>query len=305
MTGRKTKPMDPHEHENERDPVTGRKTTGHEWNGIKELDTPIPRVVLFFLAAGTLFSIVWWVLMPAWPLGVTYTRGLLGLDQRDVVTREVQDAAALRSVWTDRLAAGDFNAIAADPEMMTYVRETGSTLFTDNCAVCHGVEGKGGPGYPNLAARAWLWGGEPATLAETIRVGINAQHPETRVSEMLAFGEMGMLTRDQSLAVAGYVRSLSGLKPEFVDSAALASGQQIFAEQCAACHGADGKGQASVGAPNLTDSQWIYGGGTQSIVDTIHSGRRGQMPAWEGRLTPAEINMMVAYVLDLGERERR
>lgn len=297
--------MDPHEHEPERDPVTGRKTTGHEWNGIKELDTPIPRVVLFFLAATTLFSIVWWVLMPAWPLGVTYTRGLLGLDQRDVVTREVQDAAALRSVWTDRLAAGDFNAIAADPDMMTYVRETGSTLFVDNCAVCHGVEGKGGPGYPNLAARAWLWGGDPATLAETIRVGINAQHPETRVSEMLAFGEMGMLTRDQSLAVAGYVRSLSGLKPEFVDSAALASGGQIFAEQCAACHGADGKGQASVGAPNLTDSQWIYGGGTQSIVDTIHSGRKGQMPAWEGRLTPAEINMMVAYVLDLGERERR
>lgn len=297
--------MDPHEHEPERDPVTGRKTTGHEWNGIKELDTPIPRVVLFFLAATTLFSIVWWVLMPAWPLGVTYTRGLLGLDQRDVVTREVQEAAALRSVWTDRLAAGDFNAIAADPEMMTYVRETGSTLFTDNCAVCHGVEGEGGPGYPNLAARAWLWGGDPATLAETIRVGINAQHPETRVSEMLAFGSMGMLTRDQSLAVAGYVRTLSGLKPEFVDTTALASGQQIFAEQCAVCHGADGKGQASVGAPNLTDSQWIYGGDTQSIVDTIHSGRKGQMPAWEGRLTPAEINMMVAYVLDLGERERR
>jgi cytochrome c oxidase cbb3-type subunit 3 len=290
--------------EQEFDPVTGRKTTGHEWNGIKELDTPIPRVVLFFLAAGTLFSLIWWVLMPAWPLGVTYTKGLLGLDQRDVVMREVQVAAAERSVWTDRLATADFAEIAADPQMMAYVRQTGGVLFTDNCAVCHGVGGAGGPGYPALTAGAWLWGGDPESLAETIRVGVNAQHRETRVSEMLAFGDMKILTHDQIMGVAGHVRTLSGQKPEYVDAAALIAGQQTFADQCAVCHGADGRGNASVGAPNLKDRQWLYGGDTQSIVTSIQSGRHGQMPAWEGRLSPAEIRMMAVYVADLAKDKR-
>lgn len=290
--------------EQEFDPITGRKTTGHEWNGIKELDTPIPRVVLFFLAAGTLFSLIWWVLMPAWPLGVTYTKGLLGLDQRDVVTYEVQAAAAARSVWTDRLATADFAEITADPEMMAYVRQTGRVVFTDNCAVCHGTGGGGGPGYPALTAGTWLWGGDLDSLAETIRVGINAQHPETRASAMLAFGDMKILTPEQITGVTGYVRTLSGQEPEYVDAAALVAGQQTFAEQCAVCHGVDGRGISSVGAPNLTDRQWLYGGDTQSIADSIHSGRRGQMPAWEGRLSPAEIRMMAIYVSDLTEDKR-
>lgn len=290
--------------EQEFDPVSGRKTTGHEWNGIKELDTPIPRVVLFFLAAGTLFSLIWWVLMPAWPLGVTYTKGLLGLDQREVVTREVEAAAAQRAVWTDRLATTDFAEIAADPEMMAYVRQTGGVLFADNCAVCHGAGGAGGPGYPALTAGAWLWGGAPDQLAETIRVGINAQHRETRVSEMLAFGDMQILTHDQIMGVAGHVRVLSGQKPEYVDAAALAAGRQTFVDQCAVCHGVDGRGDPSVGAPNLTDRQWLYGGDTQSIVTSIQSGRHGQMPAWEGRLSPAEIRMMALYVADLAKDRR-
>ena len=176
-----------------RDPVTGRMTTGHEWNGIEELDTPVPRVVLFFLAATILFSIVYWVLMPAWPLGWTYTKGLLGVDQRETVTKQVEDASRARAIWTDRIGSSEFSVIVADPVLMRHVRETGRTLFIDNCAVCHGVNGTGGPGYPNLAAKVWLWGGEPETLAETIRVGINSAHPQTRISQMMAFGRDGIL----------------------------------------------------------------------------------------------------------------
>src|SRR5690606_22682340 len=153
-----------------KDPVTGRTTTGHEWNGIEELETPIPRVVIFFLAVTTLFSIGYWILMPAWPLGVTYTKGLLGIDQRAVVTKQVEDAAAARAVWTERIATASLQEIAADPDLMNQVRETGRTLFSDNCAACHGIRGTGGPGFPDLAAKAWLWGGDPDTIAETIRI---------------------------------------------------------------------------------------------------------------------------------------
>ncbi len=164
-----------------KDPVTGRTTTGHEWNGIEELETPIPRVVIFFLAVTTLFSIGYWILMPAWPLGVTYTKGLLGIDQRAVVTKQVEDAAAARAAWTDRIATASLQEIAADPDLMNQMRETGRTLFIDNCAACHGIRGTGGPGFPDLAAKAWLWGGDPDTIAETIRIGINstANHPDS------------------------------------------------------------------------------------------------------------------------------
>ena len=133
-----------------RDPVTGRMTTGHEWNGIEELDTPVPRIVLFFLAATALFALGYWILMPAWPLGWTYTRGLLGFDQREVVTRQVEDAASGRSAWADRIVGLEFSEARADPDLMRIVDETGRTLFGDNCAVCHGVGGRGSRGFPDL-----------------------------------------------------------------------------------------------------------------------------------------------------------
>lgn len=278
------------------DPVTGRMTTGHEWNGIEELDTPVPRVVLFFLAATTLFSIVYWVLMPAWPLGWTYTKGLLGIDQREIVTRQVREAAAAREAWMGRIASADFGTIAADPALMRHVRETGRTLFQDNCAVCHGTSGTGGPGYPDLAARAWLWGGDPQALAETIRVGINSSHAETRVSQMTAFGTSGILTVPQVRAVTAYVRSLSGQTLSEEDRGRLDAGREVFAANCAACHGDDGKGKRDVGAPDLTDSHWIYGGGAAAIAASVHAGRQGHMPHWEGRLSPAEIKLLALYV---------
>jgi cytochrome c oxidase cbb3-type subunit 3 len=287
-----------------RDPVTGTTTTGHEWNGIEELDTPIPRVVLFFLAATALFSIGYWLLMPAWPLGWSYTKGLLGIDQRAVVTEQVRDAAAERAVWTKRIADGSFADIKADPALMRHVVDTGRTLFTDNCAVCHGTEGKGGPGFPSLAAGAWLWGGSPEAIAQTIRVGINGTAKDTRTSQMLAFGRDGVLQREQVLAVAAYVRSLSGQKLTETEQASVPAGKEVFAQNCVACHGPDGKGMQDLGAPDLTDTTWIYGGDAQAVLDTVHGGRQGHMPSWEGRLSPTEIKLLALYVGTLAGEKR-
>lgn len=291
--------MGAHEYDPVHDPVTGRHTTGHEWNGIEELDTPVPRVVLFFLAATALFALGYWLLMPAWPLGWTYTKGLLGIDQRQVVARQVEEAAAGRAVWTDRVMAMDFADIAADAGLMHVVNETGRTLFGDNCAVCHGTGGRGSRGFPDLTAGAWLWGGEPETIMETIRVGINSTDEETRVSQMMAFGRDGILQRDEVRAVAAYVRSLS-MPDTAADAALLAAGREVFEANCAACHGDEGKGMAEVGAPDLTDHVWLYGGDAQSVFDTIHGGRQGHMPHWQGRLSPVDLKVLALYVHGLG-----
>ena len=281
----------------ERDAVTGRFTTGHEWNGIKELDTPIPRIVIFFLIATTLFAIGYWILMPAWPLGWSYTKGLLGIDQRTTVAEKIEQAKADRAVWLSRIEAMDFAAVQADPALMNIVRETGAALFGDNCAVCHGTSAKGGKGFPDLTADAWLWGGDPETIAETLRVGINSGHEETRASQMLAFGRDSILDRNQIGDVVAYVRSLGGAEDSSTE--AVARGREVFAANCAACHGDDGKGSREVGAPDLTDAHWIYGGDRQSVYTTVYSGRQGHMPHWEQRLSDAERKILTLYVLSL------
>jgi len=279
------------------DPVTGRMTTGHEWNGIEELNTPVPRVVLFFLAATTLFAIGYWLLMPAWPLGWTYTKGLLGIDQRVVVTRQVEQAAAERAeAWTEKLVEASYSEALGDEALMRHVSETGRTLFSDNCAACHGVNATGGPGFPDLTAKTWLWGGEPETLEETIRVGINSTNDDTRVSQMLAFGRDGILERDQISDVVAYVRSLSGASG---DQAKLSAGQEVFASNCASCHGEDAKGNRELGAPDLTDNHWIYGGDLQTVYSTVYAGRQGHMPNWGSRLAPADLKILTLYVHSL------
>ena len=284
-----------------RDPITGRLTTGHEWNGIEELDTPVPRVVLFFLAITTLFAVGYWIAMPSWPLGSTYTKGLLGIDQRDIVSKQVEAARLARSAWMDKIGAADYATIKADPVVMQHVRETGRTMFTDNCAVCHGVNATGGPGFPNLKAKAWLWGGAPEILAQTIAVGINSTNDDTRVSQMLGFGATGTLDPRQVGQVAAYVHSLSSdAGADKDDAETLRAGQEIFTANCVSCHGEDAKGKQDVGAPDLTDKFWIYGGDINSIYRTVYSGRQGRMPHWKNRLTPAEIKLLALYVDMLG-----
>jgi cytochrome c oxidase cbb3-type subunit 3 len=285
----------------ERDPYTGHGTTGHEWNGVKELNTAVPWVVWAFLIASVIFSVVWWILMPAWPLGTTYTKGLLGDDVRKDVAAHLQAAKEERSVWTQRIDKEDFAAIQADPALMKDVRETGHALFGDNCAACHGRKATGGPGYPDLIDKKWLWGGTPDAIFETIRVGVNSEHPDSRVSQMPAWGKDGILDHTAITNVVAYVHSLSHPGGESKDPAdKLAAGQKVFADNCASCHGADGKGSMDVGAPDLTDGFWLYGGDEASIYDSVYDGRQGHMPTWEKRISETDRKILTLYLLDLG-----
>lgn len=281
----------------ERDPLTGHKTTGHEWNGITELNTRVPRAVWWAIGITHVWALIIWILLPSWPLITTYTKGLLGVDQRELVQGEIQAGQRYRAYWEANLAAASLDDIRGEQALMDVVAASAPTLWGDNCAACHGMLGVGGPGFPNLTDDAWLWGGSDEAVLESIRVGINATHPETRVSEMLAFGQLDVLTRDQIRAVAAYVQSLSGLadpNPEV-----RAEGQTIFEVNCTSCHGEDATGMNEVGAPNLTDEFWIYGGSDEAIFASIHDGRRGWMPAWEGRLSEAQNKILALYLLDI------
>lgn len=283
----------------ERDPLTGHLTTGHEWDGIIELNTPVPRPVWFFIAFTAILSFVMWILLPTWPLVTTYTKGILGVDQRAEVEAAVLNANQARSGWATRVNEMPPDQILADTVLAARVRATGHQLFGDNCAACHGSDANGGPGFPSLIDTAWLWGGDFDTLAETIRVGINSDHADTRFAQMMAFGRDGILSRDEVRAVAAHVRSLSGAP---APTAQLEQGATLFADNCASCHGEDGTGDLAQGAPNLTDDFWIYGGSSKEVFETIFGGRQGWMPAWENRLTETERKILTVYLQDLRQQ---
>jgi cytochrome c oxidase cbb3-type subunit III len=285
----------------ETDPVSGYVTTGHEWNGIKELDTPVPRGVLIFLIVTHLFAVIWWFVMPTWPLGTTYTKGLLGTDQRKIVEEKLVQADAARAPWVNAIEKSSFDEILANPQLMQVVMKTGPQLFGDNCAACHGRDGRGGDNYPDLTDHDWIWGGGPERIAETMRVGVNSLHAKSRAAQMPSFGRDKMLDQTQVGNVATYVYSLSNplaSTPQTI--ARIEVGRQVFLTNCAACHGKDAKGNQDLGAPNLSDRFWIYGGDFEKIVTTIHGGRQGHMPTWDERLSPAEIKILALYVYSLG-----
>jgi cytochrome c oxidase cbb3-type subunit 3 len=284
----------------ERDPHTGYLTTGHEWNGIKELNTPVPRAVYFFLVTTALFAIGYWILMPAWPVGVSYTKGLLGIDERAAVSRSLKQAALDRAAWTERVRTESFDAILADAALMKTVTDAGRTLFGDNCAACHGSNAKGSKGFPDLTTTSRLWGGTAEQIFETIRVGVNSAHADSRTSQMPAFGRDQILQRKDIENVAAFVRSLSNPTADGRQArAAVGAGEKIFAANCASCHGEGGKGNTELGAPDLADRSWIYGGDVEAIYATIWGGRQGRMPTWDGRLTELDRKILTLYVLGL------
>ena len=170
----------------------------------------MPRAVWWSIGITHVWALIYWILMPSWPLVTTYTKGLLGFNQQERVDEQIVEAQLARAPWSSAIEEMPIEAIRADPALMRVVDETAPALFGDNCAACHGADAAGGPGFPSLVDDAWLWGGDPDTIMETLRVGINAAHPETRVSQMLAFGRDGILTRDEIRTVVAYVRSLSG-----------------------------------------------------------------------------------------------
>lgn len=272
-------------------------TTGHEWDGIEELNKPLPKWWLYILYATIVWAIGYWLVYPAWPTVSSYSKGFMGYSQRGQVAKDVAASHAEKAAFRDKIAAADMDAIKADPELFSFALAGGQAAFGDNCAPCHGRGAQGYTGYPNLRDDAWLWGGSLDAIHETIQYGIRAEGPKTRASMMPAFGLLGMLKRDQINDTAEYVLSLSGNSE---DDEATERGQEIFATNCAACHGPGGKGNQALGAPNLTDELWLYGGDKETIVETIYSSRAGMMPAWEERLDPATIKELAIYVHSLG-----
>jgi len=280
-----------------RDEVTGQETTGQEWDGIEELDTPLPRWWLWTFYACIVWSIGYWILMPAWPLVNDYTRGLLGYSQRAVVAQKIEEARAAQAPFTSRLVSQSFTAIANDPELLDFAIRAGRSAFAVNCSQCHGAGAAGSKGYPNLNDDAWLWGGTFADIEKTLRFGIRSGHEQTRVGMMPGFGRDKILEPKQLDDVRAYVLGLSGRAD---DKAAAARGASVFRDNCAACHGNNGKGNRELGAPDLTDAIWLYGGTAEDIAATLHGGRAGVMPAWQGRLDEATIKALAIYVHALG-----
>ncbi len=280
------------------DKVSGKSTTGHEWDGIKELNTPLPRWWVWTFYATIIWSIGYWIVYPAWPLISTYTTGLFGYSTRASVRVELANLEAIRGEKMVKLAATPLADIVKDPALLALARARGKAAFGDNCAPCHGTGGTGSKGYPNLNDDEWIWGGKLEQIEQTIQFGARSGHAKTHEGAMLAFGKDGVLKPAEIVTVANYVRSLSGLSTGAGYDAA--AGKKLFADNCASCHGDAGKGNPEMGAPNLTDKIWLYGSDEATLIDTITNGRAGVMPAWVGRLDPATIKALTVYVHSLG-----
>ena len=280
------------------DQPTGTPTVGHEWDGIEELDTPLPRWWLWTFYATIIFAIVYVVLYPAWPMVEKATDGVLGWSSRGELAEEMRLADQAQVGFREQLARVPIERLPDDGELMARAVAGGRAAFQVNCSQCHGSGGAGDQklGYPNLNDDAWLWGGDLKAIEYTIVHGVRwAEDDETRQSVMPPFE--GAFDEAQLGAVVDHVLSLSGkAQPN-------AAGAQIFADNCAACHGPQGKGGREFGAPNLSDAIWLRGGDRADLRRQILGPRMGVMPAWGERLDPVTIKMLAAYVHSLGGGE--
>lgn len=280
------------------DPYTGRELTDHEWDGIKELNTPVPKPVYWFLGIGFSICVVLWILLPAWPGISTYTKGILGIDQRDQVNEALAAGKVDRSTWETIVASNDLAELSGNEQILQVAKDAGKVLFEDNCSVCHASGGIGNAGYPTLNDTDWLWGGTVDEIYQTLRGGINSRHDETRFAQMMAYGEMQILSRDEISMLTDYVTSFSEPTQNEQQHTAAAA---LFETNCSSCHGIDGTGEQLLGAPNLTDAVWLYGGDKPSIYQTIYYGRAGHMPHWDGRISDTDLKLLTLYVSQLSE----
>ena len=282
-----------------RDEATGVETTSHVWDDdLRELNNPLPRWWLYTFYACIVWAVGFWYFYPAWPtFSGDYTKGSLGYSQRAAVTADVAASRAAQDTFRKQLDATALADVAKNPELLRFAMAAGSASFQTNCAPCHGRGAQGAAGYPNLNDDDWLWGGKIEDIEKTLLYGIRSDHKDTRVSQMPKFGIDKILKPEEIDATVTYVMSLS--KPGG-DAAATAKGAAIFGEQCAACHGTDGKGNQEMGAPNLTDGIWLYGSDAKSIRTSIETGRGGMMPAWGERLDKTTIKSLAVYVHSLG-----
>ena len=282
------------------DHISGIETTGHEWDGIKELNNPLPRWWLWTFYACCLWAVAYWIVMPAWPLISSYTEGAIGYSSRGKLAETVASARAAQSGYIDRIEAASLEEIVGDQELLDFALAGGGSAFAVNCSQCHGRGAAGYVGYPNLNDDDWIWGGDLEAISHAIHFGIRSDHDETRFNEMPAYGRDEILTREEINDVAEYVLALSGTGS---DAEAAARGEVTYLEQCSACHQEDGKGNYELGAPNLTDAIWLYGGDKVDVVESITNSRAGMMPAWTDRLDEATIKQLAIYVHSLGGGE--
>ncbi len=286
------------------DEHSGIETTGHSWDGIKELNNPLPRwwLIVWYVCIG--WAVIYMILMPAIPalpgLG-TNTTGLRNHSDRDLVAAAVADLQTARVAQSASLLGASLEEIETDRELQQFALAMGESLFGDNCATCHGAGGRGAAGYPILADDVWLWDGTLDGIEYTLRHGIRHDGDlDTRFSLMPAFGRDSLLSSDQIDGLTQYVLKLSGQNHEAEEAESVA---ELYQQQCASCHGVNGAGDRLQGAPNLTDAEWLFGGSERAIHDTIYNARNSHMPAWQDRLDDASIKALAVYVHTLGGGE--
>jgi cytochrome c oxidase cbb3-type subunit 3 len=286
---------------NEIDDVTGVETTGHEWDGIKELNNPLPRWWLWTFYATIVFSIGYVLYYPAIPLLQGSTMGISGATNRSLLHEELTRVEASKADLVSRIDSTGLEDIRSNEELFRFAVAGGSSLYKVNCSQCHGSGAQGAPGYPNLNDDDWLWGGDLENLYLTIKHGVrNTDDDDARQSEMPAFGD-DVLKPTQIADVTQYVLQLSSQEH---DATAAKSGAAIYAEHCAVCHGDDGKGGREFGAPNLADALSLYGNTASLIAAQIAKPKHGVMPAWGLKLTEAEVKQLTVYVHSLGGGEQ-
>lgn len=281
------------------DKATGTETTGHEWDGIEELDTPMPRWWLIVFYICIIWAVGYWFYYPAWPTfsGEGSRGGTVGSaewTQYKQLADTQQEIIARRALYQTQFDEADFAGIQEDPTLYAFAQAGGKAAFGDNCATCHGTGGAGASGFPNLNDDDWLWGGSIDDIYQTIRFGVRSGHDETRFSEMPAFGEM--LAREEIAALAKFVASGADQNTE-------PTGAALYEEQCSVCHGPAANGMREFGAPNLKDAIWFYGGSEADIAAQIGNPKHGMMPAWESRLSATTLRQLAIYVHSLGGGE--
>ncbi len=281
------------------DDISGVETTGHEWDGLKELNNPLPRWWLWVFYICIIWSLWYWVVYPAWPTISGHTKGTGGYTQFEELKESQKEIAARQSAYLEKFKEASFREILNNKELYAFAVTGGKASFKDNCATCHGTGAEGAKGYPNLNDDDWLWGGDLENIYQTISYGIRTENENTRMGSMPSFGKDGMLNNEEIDSVVDYVLTLSGGKK----TSTYERGSTIFAEQCAMCHGDNAKGVKDFGAPNLSDGIWLYGSSREDIFKVIYGGSGGVMPAWEDRLDDDTIRQLTVYVHQLGGGE--
>jgi cytochrome c oxidase cbb3-type subunit 3 len=284
----------------EKDTVSGQYTTGHEWDGIKELNTPLPKWWVWVFLATIVWAIGYWIVYPSWPTVNGYWAGTFGWHARSQVAQDLDKAKAAKAAYLSKIQNASLDDIVKDKDLLQFALKGGESVFKDTCAACHGVGGVGAYGFPNLADDNWLWGGSLEEIKTTIAYGVRNANTNSHQSEMPAFGGGDALNDAQLSDLAEYVLSLSKSSK---DEAAAARGKEIFANNgCTGCHGEAGEGSSAVGAPALAAGAWLYKGKDQKaeIISQVKAPKHGSMPAWSERFDDSTIKMLTVYVHSLG-----